>query len=262
MDGQELNPLKLTTRDFRYDTLKQIFNDGNYTEIFPENGEWSISTLSVYLNELTDWKLGQKFRTRVKNGDQIMKFNFVSDDHSEIMKISIDCSGNITVKILSVTLCAKWQSVATIANISYDKRGRLVKKPQRIVLVSYKKQIQPITDGSLVILHNLMAVFYGIECYSSIFLYFCKKTAKILQKTTEDMSTFYDIYETWLENGKNINSTTRDLFFKEVQGILKFYVTKNQFKNKAQIIVNDSDTSIISGIYISPFIFEARVFGR
>ena len=145
MDGQELDPLKLTTRDFRYDTLYQVLRDGSYAEIFPENEEWRISTISVYLNELRDWKVGQKFRTRLKNGDQVMKFDFISDDNSEKMKISINCSGKIRVKILSVTLCAKWQSVATVANINFDKRGRHVKKKnhRNIFLFHIKSRSYP-----------------------------------------------------------------------------------------------------------------------
>ena len=46
-------------------------------------------------------------------------------------------------------------------------------------------------------------LFYDISCYSEVFLYFCKKTVKRLDsEIDEDVSTFIEVYETWLKGRK------------------------------------------------------------
>ena len=100
-----------------------------------------------------------------------------------------------------------------------------------------------------------MSIFYDISCYSTIFIYFCKKTAKRINPADDpdDTFSFFDIYETWIKNAKTMNLTTESLFMQQTEGILKLYISENLYKSKTHIRHDEKEYSIISGIYISPY---------
>ena len=253
-DDDALPPLDLESEEIITDSIRDYANRKKFTKVFRTGYSWDISSISVLLNELVDWKVENKFRTRDRNDGLYFVFHFISNDADKdeiVVSLRSDCY--IEVKMTTRTLLLKWSHQQRRSATTVDKYGR--KLPETIfkTVDFFTEQMLPKTDGSRVIILKRLAIFYNLSSYSKVFIYFCKKAAKrITLLRPEDTVQFMDIYNTWLKHSKSMSCTTEQSFLSTTEGYLKFYVSDKLFKNKVHVTLDKKEYSIISGIYISP----------
>ena len=123
-----------------------------------------------------------------------------------------------------------------------------------MLAMKYVKLVCLESIGAKVIFEHLPPIYYNLSSYSDVFIYFCKKICKrSIYCGEEDISTIIEIYETWIQNEKIISQTTYEKFIDNTEGILRLYISKTIIEHKPKILVDGTENSIISGIYISPF---------
>ena len=101
--------------------------------------------------------------------------------------------------------------------------------------INYSFILEVKSDGSRDLLEHLSVIFYNLSIYSNAFVFFCKKIMKKFNFFcfNEDLSTFIDIYEIWIQKLKASTHTTYEDFIQSTEGINKFYVSLKN-KNKRQ----------------------------
>ena len=55
MATEEVPPLNLESVGLRFSELTHVTNIDGFVEINPKSGEWSITEVSILLNELKNW---------------------------------------------------------------------------------------------------------------------------------------------------------------------------------------------------------------
>ena len=186
------------------DTVKRKF-----IEIFKKDGSWDINTISMLLNELPEYKVKDKMRIREKEDGTYLVFLFASDDDVNQMKISLKIAKSIRVKLTTSTVMENWNEEISRTTTDVGSCGRKLKRPKNVQARTFTATITSSSEGSRVLYENLSVIFYNTSSFSQVFLYFCKKVCKRISCFgSEDISTFRDIYETWMKNVKYISTTT------------------------------------------------------
>ena len=137
MATEEVPPLNLESVGLRFSELTHVTNIDGFVEINPKSGEWSITEVSILLNELKDWRYEQKFRLRETNDSKYMSFVFRDAENLSTLRVRVEFSGKVHVAISVKTLYRQWQSCVANKTVNTDNRGRMLKKQQSISIVYF-----------------------------------------------------------------------------------------------------------------------------
>ena len=244
--------LVLTTRDIPETILTNKIQE-KYIEVFLSEEEWSISSVSILLNELAGWSTADKVRYREIDNEHHLVFHFRNNINELV--IDVKFNGVIKVKLTTSTVTNEWTEETKLIYSDVGSFGRPLKKKRQMNGKNYSFILDGNSLGSLVISEHLSVIFYNLSVYSDIFLFFCEKIMKNFSSFcfNEDLSTFIDIYETWIEKQQTSDETTYEHFIQNTEGIIKFYVSTKGKNTRQSIKVNEDELFIVSGIYISPF---------
>lgn len=251
-DEDKMEAITLESEGIETSLLGNVAKLKKYTKLFLADENWNISNVSVLLNELIEWKVVDRLRTRDRADGRYFVFHFINAGFEEIV-ISLRTDCFIEVKITTRSIIDNWPHEKRTELTCKGSCGRKLKNCVFIDVEVFNKIIIPKTDGSLVILKHKMPIFYNISSYSDVFLYFCKKVAKRIGVFNIHTSTFFDIYNTWLRCRKQYDESTEKSFLNNTEGFLKLFISDKLYKNKEHITLNEVEYSIISGIYISPY---------
>ena len=211
-DEDTIEGLALESESFEPSSLNNPAKQKKFTKLFVTDENWNISNVSVLLNELVEWCVVDRLRTRDRMDGRYFVFHFINAEFDEIIvSLRTDCF--IEVKITTRTLINKWPHEKTTELTNKGSCGRKLKNRILVEVEVFHKTIIPKTEGTFVILKHKMPIFYNLSSYSDAFLYFCKKAAKRIAVYNIHTSTFFDIYNTWLRSRKRYDETTEKIFF-------------------------------------------------
>ena len=106
--------LSLTTCDIPETIFSHTIQE-KYIEVFLIDEEWSIISISVMLNEFTEWIPADKVRYREVNGERHLIFHFCRDSDELIINVKSD--GMIKVKLTVNTVINKWTKNTKIFSV-------------------------------------------------------------------------------------------------------------------------------------------------
>ena len=179
MNDDKIRPIVMTTTGMRFNSLHKIAFNNEFTEIFFENDDCNINSISFFLDELKDWVPADKFRLREHDdATKYLAFAFKKRDETSFLHIHVTPQGKGSLWISTRSLYTSWQRFVHIEDFNVDIRGRSLKRPRSEPVVYFKKTITPETEGSYVINFKRTPIFYDTSCYSEVFLYFCKKNSQ------------------------------------------------------------------------------------
>ena len=98
--------LRLTTKTFPETIYGDVMHQ-QFVEIYDSAADWTINTICLLLNELQEWKVVDKVRTRCIDCMHHFVFHFADDANNEIF-IDITSSASIQVKITTATVKREW----------------------------------------------------------------------------------------------------------------------------------------------------------
>jgi len=206
---------------------------------------------------MRDWSVFDKVRTYLRKGKHVVIFSFIRNDEKMIMKIYFHLIGLIKVKLLYDALHTEWENVLTTLFLDHDDRGRRRKKKVEFPAIYYKTSLTPTSSSANLFYQKKMAIFYDVESFSDVFIYFCSNAVSRLNLPVYiDLNILIDVYKTWLEKEETKKLTTEKKFMKYCEGFLKLYVSAHLNGKKVHISVDEREFSIISGIYVSPYAEE------
>ena len=232
--------LSIPMRCSKYNAAKTI-------EVVPENSEWNIRLLSVFINQLEEFRLDPSNGCRCQfntNKENYFFFKFIanpkdSDEelHSRAKKyFLIDILKDIKVRA-SKAIVDKWEDE------NYKKSWM-------------QKCLQlDLTGSSIALLKNTPLIYYPQKDFSSLFNSFSSSfvNMRIGEKNIETLQ-IYDYVETF-KSERFYEQFTFERLCKTNEGYLRINLAENNDTNKVldKLNIGGKDYFITGGTYITPW---------
>lgn len=223
-------------------------------------GFWDIKTVSLFLNSLENFLPTERSRHVSRAKEPYTAMKFVHSENPEIyVRFSFHyLAGRIELSVSSQWLTKDWILKRTTKMSRLGTRGRDCVLESMKTLERFSYYVYISNDTQIAIFTCRSPIFYSIDDFSSPFKDFVHNflsNDKSSNFTGENLDFINEFYKTWIKNSRQYDKIkTREQFFQNTEGFIKFVVSEqNEADKQHQIMIDGKNYSILRGIYLSPF---------
>ena len=243
----------------------QYFNEylsmrDEHYEVTVEDSQWSISILSIFLNELpNDYIIKNYFEVK-ESYNKLTVTN--KSNQKQYIIIHITNGLKISTKFSKDFIISNFETFQQLFFVTHDNRNREYKIPRYKILTKYTYQISARKLSSKALSSNSSLLFFNKGDFSEPFIYFASKIKKLCEfsQTNDFIVNFCNTFI----NIKKIDSITNLKKLQlETEGTLYLKIVDHKEGDPFfKIEYQNDDKSIFSGVYISPYFSSVLIENR
>ena len=254
---EEAQTILFATEEYRLPDLREPYIKKEMLFFPCDDESWNFENIQLFLNGLADFDVGERSRVVRKAYDPYftMIFAHQNDEERTIRFTYYFETQQIVMKASSHWITNYWKKQIIKKKTSIGTRDRKMSVSTERELAVFYFSVSIDSVSSLAIRKKLQPIFYSYEDFSLAYQCFIRSFCKHLVGDDLEKAGFgMDFYKCWFENDSVCTKKTKESFFENNEGFVRFHLMKEQAHTKNILIEHDGEEySIVRGIYISPF---------
>lgn len=221
--------------------------------IAPLKEKWNFTTLSIFLNEMTEFV--RKDHCIAESKNNYVSFNFQSsenEDYSISVKISKDFSKDIVVEASYLWLINEWKAVEYDFASNLGSRNRILKSNKIQTHIRFLKTYNDLSNASKCIYCRHSILFLSKFGFSKIFNYFANNVTRFGLPLNEDTELSLNYVDIWFpHHEKKYFHSFEELNDGGIKGYFNLILEQAVTHKKLQTFsIDDNSYYILAGVHV------------